>query len=58
MGDRTGAYGVLVKRPEGKKPLGRSRHRWEDNIKFRRFEVNKILLNVEKYRPNDTASHP
>jgi hypothetical protein len=26
------AYKILVKKPEGKKPLGRSRRRWEDNI--------------------------
>jgi hypothetical protein len=29
-----GVYRVLVGRPEGKRPLGRSRHRWEDNIKL------------------------
>jgi hypothetical protein len=28
-----GAYRVLVGRPEGKRPLGRPRRRWEDNIK-------------------------
>jgi hypothetical protein len=33
MGDRTGAYRVLVGRPEGKRLLVRSRRRWEDNIK-------------------------
>jgi hypothetical protein len=33
MGDRTGEYRVLVGRPEGKRPLGIPRHRWEDNIK-------------------------
>jgi hypothetical protein len=33
-GDRRGAYRVLVERPEGKRPLGRSRRRWEDNIKM------------------------
>jgi hypothetical protein len=29
-GDRRGAYRVLVWKPEGKRPLGRPRHRWED----------------------------
>jgi hypothetical protein len=29
-----GVYRVLVGRPEGKRPLGRARHRWEDNIKL------------------------
>jgi hypothetical protein len=32
MGDRRGAYRVVVGRPEGKTPLGRPRCRWEDNI--------------------------
>jgi hypothetical protein len=33
MGENTGLYGVLVRKPEGKGPFGRPRHRWEDNIK-------------------------
>jgi hypothetical protein len=39
MGDRKGAYRVLVGRPEGKRPLGRPRRRWEDNIKINLQEV-------------------
>jgi hypothetical protein len=34
MGEGRGAYRVLVRRPEGKRPLGRPRRRWEDNIKM------------------------
>jgi hypothetical protein len=34
MGDRRGAYRVLVGRPDGKRPLGRPRVRCEDNIKM------------------------
>ena len=34
MGDRGDVYWVLVRKPEGKRPLGRPRHRWEDNIKM------------------------
>jgi hypothetical protein len=34
MGEGRGVYRVLVGRPEGKRPLGRPRHRWEDNIKM------------------------
>jgi hypothetical protein len=34
MGEGRGVYSVLVGRPEGKRPLGRSRRRWEDNIKI------------------------
>jgi hypothetical protein len=32
MGEGNGAYRVLIGRPEGKRPLGRPRCRWEDNI--------------------------
>ena len=39
MGKRRGAYRVLVGRPEGRKQLGRHRHRWEDNIKMDLREV-------------------
>jgi hypothetical protein len=34
MGKSRGVYKVLVGKPEGKKPLGRPRRRWEDNIKI------------------------
>jgi hypothetical protein len=34
MGEGTGVYRVLVGRPEGKRPLGKPRRRWEDNIKL------------------------
>jgi hypothetical protein len=34
MGEGRGVYRVLVGRPEGKRPLGRPRSRWEDNIKM------------------------
>ncbi|KAJ4448404.1 hypothetical protein ANN_10420 [Periplaneta americana] len=39
MGESRNAYRVLVERPEGKRPLGRPRHRWEDNIKMDWREV-------------------
>ena len=39
MGDRRGVYRVLVRKHEGKKPLGRPGHRWEDNIKMDLQEV-------------------
>jgi hypothetical protein len=32
-GEGRGVYGVLVGGPEGKRPLGKPRHRWKDNIK-------------------------
>jgi hypothetical protein len=39
MGEMRGVYGVLVGIPEGKRPLGRPRRRWEDNIKMDVQEV-------------------
>jgi hypothetical protein len=34
MGEVRGAYKILVERLEGRRPLGRPRRRWEDNIKM------------------------
>jgi hypothetical protein len=39
MGEDTAVYRVLVGKPEGKRPLGRPRCRWEDNIKINLKEV-------------------
>jgi hypothetical protein len=39
MGEGIGAYRILVGRPEGRRPLGRPRRRWEDNIKMALQEV-------------------
>jgi hypothetical protein len=39
MGERRGVYTVLVGKPEGKRPLGRPKCRWEDNIKMDLQEV-------------------
>jgi hypothetical protein len=33
-GEKRGVHRVLVGKPEGKRPLGRPRRRWEDNIKM------------------------
>jgi len=39
MGEGRGVHRVLVGKPEGKRPLGRPRRRWEDNIKIYLQEV-------------------
>jgi len=39
MGERRGIYRVLVGKPEGKRPLGRPRRRWKNNIKMDLQEV-------------------
>jgi hypothetical protein len=38
-GEEIGVYRVLVGKPEGKRPLGRPRQRWEDNIRMDLQEV-------------------
>jgi hypothetical protein len=42
MGEGRGVYRILVARPEEKRPLGRPRHRWEDNIKMDLRQVGII----------------
>jgi hypothetical protein len=39
MGEGRGVYSVLVGKPEGKRPLGRPRRRWEENIKLDLREI-------------------
>jgi hypothetical protein len=39
MGEKRNVYRLLVGKPEGKRPLGRPRHRWEDNIKIDLLEI-------------------
>jgi hypothetical protein len=39
MGEKGNAYRILVGNPEGKRPRGRSRRRWVDNIKMDLREI-------------------
>jgi len=39
MGEERGVYRLLVGKPEGRRPLGRPRHRWVDNIRTDLQEV-------------------
>jgi hypothetical protein len=39
MGEDRGVYRVLVEKPEGRRPMGRPRRRWKDNIKLDLQEV-------------------
>ena len=41
-GERRGLYRILVGKPEGKRPLGRPRSRWEDNIRMDLHEVGCV----------------
>jgi hypothetical protein len=44
MGERRGAYKALVGKPEGRRPLGRPRRKWEDNIKMVRWGAQTGLI--------------
>ena len=46
MGEGRGVYRVLVGKPEGKRPLGRPRRRWEDNI---RMDLQEVGLGYENW---------
>ena len=39
IGEKRNAYGTLVRKPEGKRPLARPRHGWEDNVKMDLKEI-------------------
>jgi hypothetical protein len=43
MGEERGVHRVLVGKPERKRPLGRPRRRWEDNIKMDLWEVGGVV---------------
>jgi hypothetical protein len=54
MGEKRGAYRILVGRPEGRRPLGRPRCGWEDNIKMDLREVGWVGMNwIELARDRD-----
>jgi len=55
MGERRGVYRVLVGKPEGKRPLGRSRHRWEDNIKIDLQELGCGAWNLSSWLRTGTS---
>jgi len=48
MGERGGVYRVLVRKPEGKRTLGRPRRRWEDNIKMDLQEVECAVYGLDR----------
>jgi hypothetical protein len=45
MGVERGVYRILVGKPEGKRPQGRPRRRWEDNIRMDLQEVGCGIMN-------------
>jgi hypothetical protein len=53
MGERRGAYRILVGRPEGRLSFGRPRRRWEDNIKMNVQEVGWGMDWIELVQDRD-----
>ena len=56
MGEKRGVYTVLVGKPEGKRPLGKPGHRWQDNIKIDLREMgrggmdwNKLAQDMDRW---------
>jgi hypothetical protein len=44
MGEKRNVYRLLVGKPEGKRQLGRPRHRWMDNIKMDLLEIGVSVV--------------
>jgi hypothetical protein len=44
MGEKKNVYRLLVRTPEGERPLGRPRHRWRDNIKMDLLEIGLSVV--------------
>jgi hypothetical protein len=50
MGEVRGVHRVLVGKPEGKRPLGRPRRRWEDNIRGGRRDWMELAQDRDRWR--------
>jgi hypothetical protein len=45
MGEKRNVYSLLVGKPEGKRPLGRPKHRWIDNINMDLLDIGLSVVN-------------
>jgi hypothetical protein len=45
--EKRNAYRILVRKPEGNKPLGRPRHRWVNNIKMDLREIGMVWYGLD-----------
>jgi hypothetical protein len=52
MGERRCIYRVLLRKPEGKRPMGRPRYRWEDSIKMDLQEVGCGVMDLIELAQN------
>jgi tRNA threonylcarbamoyladenosine modification (KEOPS) complex Pcc1 subunit len=50
MGEKRNVYRLLVGKPEEKRPLGRPRRRWMDNIKMDLSEIGLNVVAQDRYR--------
>jgi hypothetical protein len=50
-GERIGAYRALVGKPEGRRPLGRPRRRWEDNTRWFKYDRDYLCVNKSQFVP-------
>jgi hypothetical protein len=53
MEERRGAYGVLMGTPEVRRPLGRPRRRWEDDVKINLREVDRGMDQIDLAQGRD-----
>jgi len=58
MGERRGIYKVFVGKAEGKRPLGRPRHRWDDNIKIDLQELSSSSSSSSSFSLHLSLLHP
>jgi hypothetical protein len=56
MGEEIGVQRVLVGKPEGKRPLGRPRRRWEDNINLLAPKFGILILAHPVCKVNNTGT--
>jgi hypothetical protein len=54
MGEKRNVYRLLVGKPEGKRPLGRPRRRWIDNIKMINIKI-KRWINRSAHKATQTV---
>jgi hypothetical protein len=47
VGLERNVYKVLVREPEGKRPLGRRRHRWENGMRINLWEIGCVFCEVQ-----------
>jgi hypothetical protein len=57
MGEGKGMYRVLMGKPEGKRPMGRPRQRWEDNIMMYLQEVGCVWTGLSWLRIETGGRH-